>query len=942
MPNDPQTAWPRIEAALDELLDLPTAARPSALMRLAGGDSTVLAELRVLLDQAARGETWLDRPAGVDTPPLGFSPAAALVPGQRIGAYEVVEMIGRGGMGNVYRARRVDGQYDHQVALKLIRPEAIDHVERFQAERQILARLDHPGITRILDGGLLDGQPYMVMELVEGASITTWCRDREAGLEERLTLFLAVCEAVAYAHRNLVVHRDLKPGNVLVTSDGQVKLLDFGIAKRLLTGVDGALADATRLTPLTPGYAAPEQLLGGSISTATDSYALGMLLFELLAGEPPWRLEALPLARALHTVLHETAPTLSHFAARLGATPPVTAKALAGDLDAIVAKALRKEPTHRYQTVEALMQDLIRMREGWPVSSRSGSRLYVMGRFVKRHRMPLAATAILALAILAGLGGISWQYWRAEREAARANTIKAFVLSLYGGRDPGFPADKPRRDVSAEKLLDLGVDRIEREFAQDPELEIELYAMTGSLYEALSDPDRAAELNERRVALARRIFGETHPLVIRALLTETANAFAAGQMEEANRSLARADVLIRQSGQDDSELRALWWLNKSDMLTGDMGAQAERQDAVEKAVTWYERHARASAGYPLALQTAAVVRLDQSDQEGAAALLQKALDKLYALPDGQRDDAVLLDILILRGGTFERLGRLDEARQDCEKAAALALEMQGMADRYWLCLSRVANMLHRQGKRDEALAKFDVLLKQLPPGPTASLIPDWIRLIYADDLTSEGRADQALPVLERYRPLFERDPDHQHDFWRVEFALGEAYAQLGRVADARASFTRAAEGYASMPNSLESLDLNGKFGWFLMTQQDDAAAAASFDKVLRDEKTMGAASVTPSLAWAGRARLALRRGDKDAAQAAIESGFAAYRRIRGLHDVRIHSTLLLTRSAVLLARGDRKAAADDAEAALADSLRTDAPQSPAIAQARQAVAAAGR
>ncbi|MDZ5648296.1 serine/threonine-protein kinase [Nitrospirillum sp. BR 11828] len=929
-------AWPRIEAALDQLLDLPPSNRTAALLRLAGDDATMLCELRRLLDQAVRDETWLDRPAayedGSPAPPL-----TNLAPGQRVGAYRIIDVIGRGGMGEVYRAERADGHFEQQVALKLIRREAVEHVDRFQAERQILAGLDHPGITRILDGGLLDGQPYMVMELVDGLPITLWCRDRRIDLDGRLTLFLAVCDAVAYAHRNLIVHRDLKPGNVLVTPQGQVKLLDFGIAKRIATGDEAS--PETMMAPLTPGYAAPEQLLGGPVSTATDAYALGMLLYELLAGARPWTLEGMPLALAVRAALQEVPPPLSQFAARSDGAPPVPVKDLTGDLDAIVAKALRKEPGQRYQTVDDLARDVERMRQGKPVSARAGSRLYVAGRFVRRHRLPIAAAGLLVLAILGGLGGVTWQYLRAQRQANRAETIKNFVLSLYNGRDPGFPTDKNRRDVTAEKLLDLGADRIAREFAGDPDLEIELYTLTAQLYEALDDRGRATQIIQKKVDVARQAYGEASPIVIDALLAQCADAWRSGDLATAQRLLDKTDALFRIAGKSAEGIRPRWWLNKAQILAKQEAGSPAHLAALDETLKSFERYAPSHVFYVTALQAAGLVQAQIGNYEKSTAFFQQALDHFKALPPAEQDSDTRITLLYNQVSAFQRTGRLDDARRNLEAVSALAMEAQGISPAYWMSLAQLGRMLDWQGLRTDAAAQFSKMLAALPsPPPSPADYYYTAKLIQAESLIAEGRGAETLPFLEDLKERLVAAGNLGTALRRTRAALGLAYDQSGRTGEARIELRKAMDGYAATPNNPEAQNLRGQWGCFLLAQGDPEAATV-FDGIVADEASMRAASIAPALAWAGRARLALARGDAAAATAAVTQAFAAYQQIKGLHDIRVHTSLLLTRSAVRLAAGDRAGAGDDAAQALADAQRTDAPESAVIVQAREALAA---
>src|SRR4051812_5954132 len=310
-----------------------------------------------------------------------------LAEGTRLGPWRLLHLIGRGGTGEVYLALRADGAFQQKVAIKVLHRGAVAEAARFHAEREILARLEHPGIARLLDGGMhANSQPYMVMEYIEGLSLTEFCDSRSLNLVARLRLFAEVCNVVAYAHRNFVVHRDLKPRNILVTQEGRVKLLDFGVAK-LLDAVAGPAFEKTS-APLTPDYAAPEQLTGQPITTATDVYALGVVLFELLTCRKPFHNTALPVAHAVRSVLHDVPPAPSR-AARMFANRQVSARQLEGDLDAIVAKCLRKKAKHRYKGVDALGLALSRHLECKPVSARDGARLYVLSRFLSRHRLML-------------------------------------------------------------------------------------------------------------------------------------------------------------------------------------------------------------------------------------------------------------------------------------------------------------------------------------------------------------------------------------------------------------------------------------------------------------------------------------------------------------------------------------------------------------------------
>lgn len=495
--------WTEIEAGLDELLALPVSRRDAALDRLAAGKPELRAELLSLIAHAEGEDSLLDRPAAIAlatdhaaaTLPTGSgSRSASLLSGQRIGAYRVLELIGRGGMGEVYRAERADGQFEQQVALKLIAREAEAHLSRFEAERQILARLEHPGIARLYDGGMTeDRRPYMVMELVIGQPITQWCRQRRCNLAQRLRLFMEVCDAVAHAHRNLLVHRDLKPENVMVSEDGVVKLLDFGVARPISTLGD----EQTRTAPLTLAYAAPEQLTGGTVTTAVDVYALGMVLFELLTGERPWHLAELAPAIALNKVLAETPRPPSRVAAQRGDQAPVAMRELRGDLDAIVAKAVRKGPASRYESVSALSQDIARSLAGQPVTAREGARMYVLCRWLVRYRVLVGSAAMVMIAVVAGVVGVLHQSLRAEQQAQRATAAKDFLISIFDSNR--IDATESLRTATAEQLLQRGAERIGLELKDQPELRAELLGVIGNLYSGMELAGPAIPLLQQRV-----------------------------------------------------------------------------------------------------------------------------------------------------------------------------------------------------------------------------------------------------------------------------------------------------------------------------------------------------------------------------------------------------------------------------------------------------------
>ena len=505
-----QTPWPRIAEVFDAALDVSPSSRGAWLDQACVGDPALLDEVLALLAAHEDQPDFLDHPA---TPVLD---ALDDLEGAQLGAWHLEERIGEGGMGSVYRARRADGQYRQLAALKLIRPGRAGEAfaARFRAERQILASLDHPAIARLLDGGTTDGgQPYLVMEYVQdGVPIDEHCDRCGLDLEARLHLFRQVCAAVAHAHGRLVVHRDLKPSNILVGPDGQPKLLDFGVAKVLDPVMAGVTVAETRagLVPLSLACAAPEQVRGEAVTTATDVYGLGMLLYRLLAGGPPFALDALALGEITKLISEAIPPPPS--TAEGG---PVPARGLEGDLDSIVLKALRKRPADRYPTVEALSADVMRYLEHRPVLARSDTMTYLVRRFVRRNRVWVGVAALVGIAMVLAVVFSTWQarVARMERDRARVEEQRALRLTqlveqLFVQTDPALK--EGGEPITALEVLERGRAEVAQQLADEPDVQADLLAVLGRVYLSLGDYPEAVDLHEQALALRRQLYASPH------------------------------------------------------------------------------------------------------------------------------------------------------------------------------------------------------------------------------------------------------------------------------------------------------------------------------------------------------------------------------------------------------------------------------------------------
>lgn len=523
--------WQQVRGMLDRALAVAEPERAQFLDEACSGDSELRAEVESLLQSHEQaGSVFLKKPAfdlnaSPDNPPANVSRL-----GGRVGVYRLIQRIGQGGMGEVYRAERADGQYDKQVAIKFVRAgldtDAV--LQRFRNERQVLASLDHPNIAKLLDGGTTeDGIPYLVMELIEGTPIDQYCQVQTLAIPERLRLFQQVASAVQYAHQHLVIHRDIKPGNILVTKEGMPKLLDFGIAKIL---DPAAGTQETMVNPMTPEYASPEQVRGEAITTATDVYSLGVVLYQLLTERSPYsRNTQTPheFARAICDVEPERPSTVIWKSARNAATPASQGaggrqespaklrRRLRGDLDTIVLRAMHKDPQRRYASVEQFSEDIRRHLEGRPVTARRDSWTYRAGKFATRHKVGVTSTAIVLLAIAAGVAATIREAHIAAANARRAenrfNDVRKLANSLIFEMHDSIrdlPGSTPARKLLVSRALEY-LDSLNKEAKTDASLERELAAgyeriadVQGQPRQAnLGDPSGAATSYKKALAI---------------------------------------------------------------------------------------------------------------------------------------------------------------------------------------------------------------------------------------------------------------------------------------------------------------------------------------------------------------------------------------------------------------------------------------------------------
>lgn len=651
--------WPRVSALLDELLDLDDDGRYQRLAALEAGEPALAAHLRDLLDMEARQPEFLAEPV-VDH--LLGGPKV----GDHIGTYTLERCLGEGGMGQVWLAHRSDGLFERRLALKLLRPGFASSAlqTRFAMERRILARLVHPNIARLLDAGVTaDGRPFLVLEYINGTPINTYADEQALDVEQRIALFLQVCDAVSHAHSNLIVHRDLKPSNILVTPAGQVRLLDFGIAKLLdESGDNDASLTRTGMQAFSLHYAAPEQLRGESITTMTDVYALGMVLYELLVGEMPYHLETATDVQWQAAILQRE-PIRPSLAARTGRLPDAQqrARTLAGDLERIILKALHKAPVDRYGSADALADDLRSYLGGWPVSARAPSFSYRTSKYVQRNITGVAVTALVLLSVALAIGGIVWQSREAVHEASRAQVVKQFVLALFAGT--GADSDEVRR------LLEVGVARAERALSDQPEARADLLGMVAQLHNGLGDYDATLAVLARQQQAFLELGTLPAYLDWPASIERARALHGLGDDATCISSLAPKAVLARAMSRDESG-------SASALLTALGHCQfatfafADAKASFEHAKVLRERMGDPTSAIASAIDIAQVA-IELDAPERARELLQSALASLHR--HGAEPGAVAIELWQSMAAAYQADGQLSRAVASVRDALSAAL-----------------------------------------------------------------------------------------------------------------------------------------------------------------------------------------------------------------------------------------------------------------------------
>ena len=883
------TRWRELSPLMDELLDAQHDERTRRLAEIGAGDPALALQLEALLGE----RTGAERDAFLEGGAFRVAQEPSLA-GQTVGAYTLREAIGQGGMGSVWRAERTDGRYHATVAIKFLNLALLGRggVERFAREGSMLARLTHPNIARLFDAGVAasaaaQGQPYLVLEYIEGVPIDRYCDSNRLSIEKRLRLFLDVLAAVAHAHTNLILHRDLKPSNILVTAQGQVKLLDFGIGK--LLAEQNTAASVTELTQLaghafTPDYAAPEQVQGGDVTTATDVYALGVLLYQLLAGRHPTALPTQTAVDRVRAVIDKEPEPISDAAAKADDTTvqarataaPRLARALRGDLDNIVAKALKKQAAERYPTVAALAEDLRRYLDHQPVSARADSLAYRTSKFVRRYRLAVGAASATLLALLAGVVGTTWQAWEARTQRDRAlaeirySRVNHEVLML-------LLDDALRTGASDQwrELLDRAREQLRVRHENDPMSQARVLLMLAGRYATLND-----ERGEAAVTAALEQLEPTLPdPAVRAQIT-----CARADLFLYARDVERARPLVVQAMQSLARIRDPDLGPLADCYQTDATLAVEEGD-FERAIT------RASS------------LVDRFEREGLAGsrIHLYVLSNLQGIyQDTDRDG----DALALHG-------RLEDALR-----AQSALN----TSQHFSIQDRRATVLIRRGRFVEAETALRKMLESARMGAKGDA-PAVLRSAIGRKLIFIGASTDGIALVESALPELEKVAQRNQLYFAL-FALIEGNLMKDDVA-AASSRMKQLEGVMSDGRvaTRERAEVARLQTLLALARGDAPAAQAQIEQMRTLAATLPRRARMEALrSELAAARVAALRNDGESAYHALDNAAAVERmadgkqRLEGPSAWRGH--IFGLRAGLQQASGDKSAARTSAQAAI--------------------------
>ena len=808
--------WRQVKDVFFEVLEKPQAARADFLREVCGDDSDLRAEVENLLAAHFESESFIENPA-FEVASVFKQNDAANPAEKHFGNYKIVREIGAGGMGAVFLAERSDGEFSQQVAVKIIRQSIADKqiINRFKRERQILASLNHPNIARLLDGGITpDGLPFLAMEYVEGLPVNEFAERGNLSVEEKLELFLQVCAGVAFAHRNLIVHRDLKPSNIFVTKDGAPKLLDFGLAKLLDESLDAAQTQ-TAFRALTPAYASPEQLKGETITTASDVYSLGVVLYELLTGERPFHFKNPSLEEAVHVVC-ESDPIRPSEAAKgdsritnyelreatNGESQAETKdekphpkskiqnlKSLKGDLDTIVLQALRKEPERRYKSVPEFAEDIERYLQGLPVKARPNTFTYRAEKFFSRNKIGVAASFLIFLTLIGGIAATAWQARaaRIERDTAQREKVKAERVTEFLEGMLGSPAVSEKgRAVKVIDVLDESAGRVGRELADQPEVLASVEHTLGFSYGQIGNIDAAVEHTKTSMDLTAQVYGK-NSLKYAFVVNEYANVlYAKGDYAGSEKFCRESTEIFRRNGEGESKEVANNLILLG-LLLADKGQLAEAEQNYTDSLDIFRKLDLTETQDAVAvLNNLGHLSNQTGDYDKAEQYYKEAVATGRKLPDAFSQTSLATTLQNL-GAVYKQKGDYAAAEPLIREAIEMRRKLLGEQHPHVaIAQAHLSDLFFREGEYEKAIEEAQSALelqRAVLPAEHADIARSLLALGQA--LTAKGKAARAEPFLReaveiRRKALTSGSPLLS----LAESALGECLAAQNKFQDA--------------------------------------------------------------------------------------------------------------------------------------------------------------
>jgi eukaryotic-like serine/threonine-protein kinase len=933
--------WRLLFERLDQYIEADAAEREAVLSRTDQESGLIGEHLRRLIRNMD-----MDQP----TPTAHLLGGLPAFPGSRfaadgqVGPYRLIREIGRGGMSAVWLAERSDGVMRRFIALKLpsVSTHDTEFLNRFTREREILASLTHPHIARLYDAGFdAQGQPYLAMEYIEGTSLLKYAETQRLNTSERIELFVQTLSAVSYAHGRLVIHRDLKPSNILVDASGRVHLLDFGIAKLLVSNapMDAELTHMGRA--LTPDYASPEQILGESLSIATDVYSAGVVLFEFLSGSRPYK-----LVRDTHGALEEA--ILSAQPSKLPDTiregqpeacrvnRAALARELTGDLDAIVQKALKKEPALRYASADAFALDLQRYLRHEPIQARPDSLWYRARQFGRRNWLGLSAVSAVFAALIIGTVVASSQARHARLEARRADAVQNFLLNLFAANSADQADPAKARQTTAEELLDAGAKHVAEDLKDSPEAQVRVLETLGDMYYELGLEDRSSDMHGQRLKILKRLYGENDDRVVQATMDYAMNLEESSRHAQAEAPIKEAKAVLDARGDTSSPLRGRLLLQMARFyrLT-DAGASRDYADAAVAILSRSDPNDNLTES----LRYASMTRRALDDWEGADQLAAQAEIAVAKRHPGE--DAWRVTPLCEHGEIEARLFLVEAAERDLRACVALQTRLNGPdhPETQWTQV-RLAAFLQSSSRSDEAHRLFREIRAHSPgnaPPPSVFVAGSFARADYLD-----GRPDIATAEMTRYIADLRAQYPGSGALASGQLQEAQLLTVTGRYAEAQAAWSEALDilhqvGGGQLKRSAENTY------WLVrarleLAQGDASAALTDLDR-LRAPEGRAMREQDARTAQVIRARVALVESPGGGAVDAVLAGLndLQHSALRE-YEQTFEAELELTAARALLSAGDPTAARPHAEHAVALRQRNEDRQSIWTAEAQIALA----